>query len=196
MNYQDYAGFSNVPAGYGRERNDIYDRGSGLNQINKNNMTMQDIRRTPFLFLQDHENNYGVIAERELDGLKGDSELSRLFFSKENIRRIQKAIKKAVYQKSNGEYKLDSDQDENDVIIVMQKVYAERAKVLPGQNVRQVKRLNEYVVDEVIDEILSSIKMNYKYLKEINEPLQPLPRPMNMSHKKRSLKSVMTSFGI
>lgn len=193
MNYQNYASYSNRPPYYGKEGEAYYDRGSGIPKLNKDNMSIQDVLKTPFLILQDHRKNYNNMAEDALKGIQCDSELSKIFFSDENFRRIQKKIKREIYLRTGGQFKLDVDQEPRDVYIVMRSVYLEYARFLPGEIVRQVKRLNLKVIDEVVPGMITELKQYYGYLKEINKPLTPIPRPMNVNNAgRRTLPSVTT----
>ncbi len=196
MNYQNFASYNNIPPLYGREADSFYDRGQGIPTLNSENMTIQDLYRTPFLFIQEHRKNYKNMSNIALEGIQSQSELSKLFFSDANIKRIQKAIRKEVYIRTNGEFRLDIDQDQRDLFFVMRAVYLEQARYLPGQIVRQIKRLNQKAVSECIPGILTSIRQDYGYLKEINKPLTPIPRPMNVNNAGRlALPSVTTTYG-
>lgn len=196
MNYQNFATFDNRPPMYGREAEAFYDRGSGIPVMNDNNMTVQDIYRTPFLFLQEHRKNYTNMATTALKGIQSESELSKLFFSDDNIKRIQKMIRREVFRRTNGEFRLDVDQDLTELFLAMRAVYMEHARFLPGELIRQCKRLNEKVVSEQIGSIVTNIKQEYGYLKEINKPLTPIPRPVSMNGAgRRTLESVTTTFG-
>lgn len=122
--------------------------------------------------------------------------VSELFFSAENISRIQKKIKTSVYRLSNGKFRMDIDQNEMDLILVMRSVYLDNAKHLDKHIVRQVKALNQLLLNELMPDIMSNIKQYYGYLKEINEPLQPMPRPLNVSGAGRKvLPSITTVWG-
>jgi len=197
MNYQNFSSYENKPPYYGKHDQAYYDRGNGVPLITKNNMTIQDIYRTPFLFLQEHKKNYVNMTGPALKGIQQNSELSKLFFSDENFKRVQKLLKKEVARRTSGEFRLDTDQDQKDLFIVMRAVYLEHARTLPGQIVRQVKRLNEKVMDEVVPSMITEIKQYYGYLKDINKPIDPIDRPMNVSNAGRlSLPSISTVWGV
>jgi hypothetical protein len=196
MNYQNFANYNNIPPGYGKQLTSFYDRGSGVPVINENNMTIQDIYRTPFLFLQEHRKNYINMAPTALKGIQTESELSKLFFSDENFKRIQRMIKKEIFDRTKGEFRLDVDQEQRDLFLVMRAVYMEHARFLPGEIIRQVKRLNKKVIDEITPGIITEIRQEYGYLKEINKPLTPIPRPMNVNNAgRKALMSITTTFG-
>lgn len=193
MNYQNYASFDNRPPYYKNELEAQYDEGSGVIPISESNMTVQDIFRTPFLFLQEHHKNYNNMANTVLRGIESNSDLEKLFFSDENIKRVQKLIKKEIIKKTNGQFRLDVDQEHRDMIIVMRAVFLEYGRFLPNQIVRQVKRLNQIVVQQVVPGMITEIKQEYGYLREINKPLSPIPRPMNVNNAgRRTLPSIST----
>ena len=196
MNYQSFSNYNDIPPAYGKESQAFYDRGSGVPPMDQNNMTIQDIFRTPFLFLQEHKKNYVNMAPTALKGIQSDSELSKLFFSDENFKRLQKMIKKEVFSRTRGEFRLDVDQEQRDLFIVMRAVYMEHARFLPNAIIRQIKRLNQKVVDEIVPNLLTEIRQEYGYLKEINKPLTPIPRPMNVNGAgRKNLPAFSSTFG-
>lgn len=194
MNYQNYANYDNIPPFYGSKNEAFYDFGNGIPKINQNNMTVQDIYRTPFLFIQEHHKNYNNMQADALKGIQSESELSKLFFSDTNMKRLQKKIKQEVFKRTNGKFRLDTDQEQQDLFIVMRAIYMEHARFLPNNTVRQVKRLNEKVITETIFSVITNIKQYYGYLKEINKPLDPIPRPLNLNKGRKILPSISTIY--
>src|SRR5437016_2227765 len=67
--------------------------------------------------------------------------VSRLFFSQENIDRIQRKLRSEIYRYTNGRFKLQVDQDEADLLISMRAVFFDNAKNLPDHVIKQVKAL-------------------------------------------------------
>lgn len=121
--------------------------------------------------------------------------VGRIFFSSDNVRRIQKQIKQSVYEKTNQKYKLEEDQDPSDLIIAMRAMYLEQGKYQKTSPIRQVKQLNQRVVDFVVPDMITEIKQYYGYLKDINEPLKPIDRPMNVCNAgRRTLPSITTTW--
>ncbi len=197
MNYHSFANYTDAPPDFGKSNEAYYDRGSGVPSLTKNNMTIQDIYRTPFLFLQEHKNNYGNMSSLALKGIQTNNELSNMFFSDDNFKRIQRMIRDGVSERTGGQFKLDVDQDQKDLFLVMRAIYMEQARFLPHQVVRQCKQLNKKVVSEVIPGIITNIRQDYGYLKEINKPLSPIRRPVNVNNASRKqLPSIATTFGI
>lgn len=185
MNYQGFSGFDTAPPYYNKQNSAYYDNGQGVPKITENNMTIQDIYRTPFLFTQEHRKNYNNMSATALKSIQSESELSKLYFSDKNFKRVQNMIKQEVFNKTKGEFRLDVDQDQKDLFIVMRAVYIEHSRNLPGQIVRQVKRLNAKVIEEIAPSMITEIRQYYGYLKDINKPIEPIMRPLNVSNAGR-----------
>jgi hypothetical protein len=192
-----YASFDQAPPFQGRENEAFYDEGQGVPVVNTTNMTIQDIYRTPFVFLQEHKKNYKNMAPVALKGLQANSELSKMYFSDKNMKRLQRLIKKEVLNRTHGKYRLDVDQEQKDLLIAMRAVYLEHCRYLPGQVVRQIKRLNLKVVDTIVPSMITEIKQYYGYLDDINNPIKPIMRPINVNNAgRKTLPSVTTTFGL
>lgn len=186
-----YAKFDNIPPIYNPEYNpDNNYNGGYLIPLDKN-ISESDFNKTPFLFLQDHPNKYKIPDNNNPEKLK----FKKLFFCPANISRIQKKIKSAVFSGTNGKFKLEADQDEHEIYLVMVKIYSEKARFIPGQIIRQIKKLNKSVVEFVLPNMLTEIQSEYGYLQEINGPLKPMPRPINVNHAgRKTLPSITTVF--
>lgn len=123
--------------------------------------------------------------------------VSLLFFSDENMARIQKQIKKEIFRLSNGAFKLDVDQDEQDLLLAMRYIFIEYSKNLPTHIVKQVKILNRHLLNFIIHDdggaLMTNIKQHYGYQKEISRPIRPLDQPLNVNSKgRRTLPSITT----
>ena len=138
-----------------------------------------------------YQNGHSTLATKgnELE----EDELSKLFFSEKNIHRIQNKIKRAVYVRSRGQYILQEDQDEKDLDIAMRAVFFQDAKHLPRHLVRQVKILNEKTVAYVVPDMITNIKQYYGYIRDINKPLEPMMRPLNVNNAGRKMLPSMTT---
>lgn len=114
-------------------------------------------------------------------GMSADNDVFKIFFSRENKKRLQNKIKKEVFTRTRGKYKMSVDQKEQSLLAIMEGVYKNQVKYLDSKTIRQVKKLNMVVIDEIVPDMISSIKMHYKYLDDINQPLNPLPRAQSAS---------------
>jgi hypothetical protein len=125
--------------------------------------------------------------------LMNNTSLSKLFFSKENVDRIQKKIKTSVITLSKGKFKMDVDQDEIELNLAMRAVFLDHGKNLENYLVRQVKVLNQHVLDSIMPEIMTNIQQYYGYLKDISQPYTTLARPMNVNNAGTKTLPSMTS---
>ena len=132
-------------------------------------------------------------------GANGDEvhdEVSKLYFSHENMNRIQKMIKKTIFERTRGQFRLDEDQDESDLLVTMRAIFLEHARFLPFKVIHQVKELNRRTVEYIVPDMITEIKQAYGYIKEINEPIKPIPRPMNVNNAgRRTLPSLTSAWG-
>ena len=125
---------------------------------------------------------------------RGDNGISEIYFSPENIKRIQKMLKREVYQRTNGQFSI-SDQDEADLLIAMRAVFLEHCRFLPFKIISQVKNLNNKVIQEIVPDMISNLKQHYDYIKEINSPIKPIARPLNVNHAgRKSLPALSTLY--
>lgn len=140
----------------------------------------------------DNNEDYGANLAAKMSNTQ-ETELAKLFYSKQNINRLQKKIKKEVFERTRGKYRLTVDQDENDLILLMQEVYSENANHQTRKIVRQTKKLNEDVINCIIPSMITNIQSYYHYLHEVNSPLKPIPLAINVSNAgSRSLHSTFT----
>lgn len=167
------------------------------NTIYNNYPLLKDIEGTkPF----GRKDNYNEMSKL---GMKGETlkatdrtdNLSKMFFSPKNIQRIQKKIKEEVFKRTNGKFRLDEDQDENSLLIMMRAYYLDNTRFLSEKPIRYVKLLNKGVIGFVVPDIITNIKQAYSYQLEINQPLKTIDRPINMnSAGRRTLPSVTTTW--
>uniref|UniRef100_A0A6C0DPX9 Minor capsid protein P8 central region domain-containing protein n=1 Tax=viral metagenome TaxID=1070528 RepID=A0A6C0DPX9_9ZZZZ len=101
------------------------------------------------------------------------NELSTAFFSKKNIQSIQDDIIYNVYIKSNKEFEI-GNQSEQELLIIMRSYYLQYGKNLPSNINGQLEILNKYVVDWSVDEIIKNINQHIYYKKTVST----LPMPM------------------
>lgn len=145
------------------------------------------------------KNNFateGSISKKLLSGTTHPTPISELFFSRPNIKRIQNGIKREVFNRTNGKYVLNVDQNENDLLIVMRAVYIADAIESPYRITHQVKELNKKTLERIIPDMISLIKQDVQYQKDITTPLQPIALPVCSNVKGlKTLPSQTTIYG-
>ena len=145
----------------------------------------------------DNWSTEGSIQKSLLVGTYSPTPLGELFFSRDNMNRIQNKIKKELYIRSKGEYILNVAQNESDLLIMMRAVYISDAMHEPYRLVHQVKMLNHLTVERIIPDMISMIKQDEKYLYDINHPIMPIALPVNINSKgNKSLPSAMTTYNL
>jgi hypothetical protein len=78
-----------------------------------------------------------------------NTKVSKMYFSNENIKRIQKQIKNSVYEISKGRFKMAVDQDEGDLIISMRFIFLELS-YFHFLIQKQINLLKEEIIGETI----------------------------------------------
>lgn len=114
-----------------------------------------------------------------------DSPVKDLYFSPSNMERIQKMIRREIYNRSYGKFRLKVDQDTKDLTVAMMAVYKLYAKNLPTKIKRQVKRLNKETVQYIAPDMMTELKQKYSYIQHIKNPIQPIPDPINVNQAGR-----------
>ena len=119
--------------------------------------------------------------EMEYNKLNNLPRLFKLFFSKENIYRLQQTIKKEVNIRTQGKFRLKEDQETSDLLICMRAIYLDHGKNLDKNIVRQTKILNKLLIDNIMPDIISNIRQQYDYIRDITQPRQIMINPVNVN---------------
>lgn len=158
----------------------------------------KELKAHPFLFLQEHKRNYKGYAEVAVKGIECPNLLSQTFFSDGNLKIVQYRLKKFVYWetwKQTGTHYVIQPQDETKLVAVMRYVYETYGKFLPFKIKEQVDELDDWVVKEAGPDLVAEVLCHVGYLKHINNPIEPIDRPRNLSSKgTKLLPSVTTIF--
>ncbi len=129
---------------------------------------------------------YQTTAEKgfEADMLRGNWEVtpvSQSFFSPENIKLLQNAIRRYVFEKSQPKGYVIDDQSVDELKIIMRAIYYQYARNLPFDVQKQVAELNEKVVAWSGPHIMSAVDHYYYYLDDISHMPVPLQQAQNLS---------------
>ncbi len=104
----------------------------------------------------------------------------KYFFSRQNINNLQNLIKYHVYHQS-GKKHIISNQDVDQLLIIMKSIYLQHSSNYNPDLVKQVKRLNAFVIDYAVPNILSNIEMNRQYKKDVTRLPKPIELPKYIS---------------
>ena len=101
--------------------------------------------------------------------------LRESFFSEKNIEYLQKRIKTLVYERTKTRI---APQDPNTLYIVMNSLYDEQRFFLTN-----LGQLNQKVLEDIVPNLVSKIRMRETYMRDRFEPRQILDPPMVVSRK-------------
>ena len=124
------------------------------------------------------------------DALTGnwtDNDVSNVFFSKDNIQIIQNALRAEVYRLSNGEYTI-SQQDNDELKIIMRALYLESAVNMPTNIREQVAALNQHVVDHCVPKLINEVRAYLKYKRDASNMYTVMTWPAYDNVKGKTLE--------
>jgi len=130
--------------------------------------------------------NQCVTYRNPTEGLWTDTDLSRAFFSHQNIQILQNGIRNGVYQRSNNQYVIGS-QDCDSLKIIMRSVYLQHASNLPYDIPQQVTELNKIVLNYCIQQVYSEAQGYMKYISDVSTLAVPIAHPVMANNNDREL---------
>ena len=122
-----------------------------------------------------------------LTGQWTDTLLSCTFFSGENIQILQNAIRKGVYDRSNGQY-IIGNQSPDELKIIMRSIFLEHSNNLPCDIKYQIIKLNTLVTDYAIEQVYKEAVSYIKYKYDASTLAVPIATPVNTSPKTNTLE--------
>tara|TARA_B110001450_G_scaffold143861_1_gene134599 strand:- start:133 stop:786 length:654 start_codon:yes stop_codon:yes gene_type:complete len=120
-----------------------------------------------------------IIDTQSTDSVKGileETNLSRLFFSPQNIEAIQSMIRFYVYKLTGGQ--IVSNQSQDEIFIVMRSILLQYANFLSSNVLNEIKRLNSKVVNICSEKVSIELDQYNHYI----DDLQKLPVPLDNPH--------------
>ena len=118
-------------------------------------------------------------------GLWNDTNLSKAYFSKENIQIIQNGIRAGVYDKSNQQY-IIAPQDCDSLKIIMRSIFLQHATNQPYNIPKQIEQLNKIVLDYCIYHVYSEAQSYMQYLYDVSTLAIPMAPPIIESQKDKN----------
>jgi hypothetical protein len=121
------------------------------------------------------------------EGLWDNTQLSKAFFSAENMRIIQNGIRAEVYRKSNNQYVI-SDQDGDTLKIIMRSFFLQNAANQTNNVSQQVNSLNQMVLDYCVPQVYSEAIGYHKYLTDASQMYTLIDPPILSSNNDKQLE--------
>ena len=115
-------------------------------------------------------------------GILQQTEVTNVFFSKQNKAALQKRMKYEVYQQFNNT--IISDQSDEELFIIMRSMLLQYGNLLNPNTIEEVKKLNKYVLDFAVKRIIAELIQYTGYINEIDSTpnLMPLPDYTNKNN--------------
>lgn len=115
-------------------------------------------------------------------GILQQTEVTNVFFSKQNKAALQKRMKYEVYQQFNNT--IISDQSEEQLFIIMRSMLLQYGNLLNPNTIEEVKKLNKYVLDFAVKRIIAELIQYTGYINKIDSTpnLMPLPDYTNKNN--------------
>jgi hypothetical protein len=141
--------------------------------------------------------------------LYGETLLTKLFFSRENVKNIQNLIKFVVHREVE---QVIDDQSVNELLIVMRSVFLEYSAhpplidettmnkqqiiILQKKYTNEVHRLNDLVINAIVPKLISQLQQYLDYLRDASTQPYTMDRPTSDSisgqRQYRSITQVLT----
>lgn len=146
-----------------------------------------------YAFTSDDKQLSGSNTRFLFKNLYGETPLTFLFFSEDNIRNIQNLSKMLVYKQMN--YVI-SDQNVTDLQIILRSIflaYSEHPKLIDEtmskteislllkMYTNEVERLNELCVNIIVPKVCSQVQQYLDYLHDSSSGLRTIPRAISTS---------------
>lgn len=131
-------------------------------------------------------------ASNVLSNIQEVTPFSKLYFSIENINELQRLIRYRVYIRSDKRHIISKQQD-TELVIIMRARYLQHARIpsSPKDYPKEIKRLNELVIEYILPEIISNIEQYIGYRRDSQLAPRLIDRPNNPSVKgQRELRAV------
>ena len=103
--------------------------------------------------------------------------LSDTFFSAQNIKIIQNAIRVGVYKRSNGNY-IIGEQNYDELKIIMRSIFLQHSKNLAINIREQIENLNKLVLDYSINQVYGEAEGYMKYKRDASTLVVPIAMPI------------------
>lgn len=120
------------------------------------------------------------LAVSSIESIHTLTPLNFAYFSPQNVKIIQNAIRYEVYKRTDGKHVI-SEQSDTELAIIMRSVYLQFGKNLPTNIPQQIQELNQTVVELVVPKIIVQIQQYERYLQDISNPYKIMDRPMNQN---------------
>lgn len=159
-----------------------------MNKVNNGRVNIKSPNTSALFKMYDKiPANQCVTFRNATEGLWNETPLSQAFFSRANIQIIQNGIRAGVYNRSNGQYVIGS-QDCDSIKIVMRSVFLQHSANQPSNIPQQIEELNNIVLNYCIQQVYSEAQGYMKYMDDVSTLVVPIAHPVQASNTDRQLE--------
>lgn len=117
--------------------------------------------------------------QNSINSIQGRTNLSNIFFSKQNVNLLQNNIIQRVSKETG--YQI-ARQNETELQIIMRSIFLQYSKNKPCDIKDQVQELNEKVLNYSVERIIVEISQYLEYKNTVNKLPTPMNHPQNLSN--------------
>jgi|APGre2960657468_1045069.scaffolds.fasta_scaffold46618_3 hypothetical protein len=121
------------------------------------------------------EVSHDTFSTEAIRGIHANNELSRMYFSQQNIDALQIGIHNTVLNKSCGKHYIGK-QSEDEIKIIMRSIYLEHSLNLMFDPIPQIVALNAKVIEYATNRILKEIDVHATYMHDQSVIRTPIDR--------------------
>jgi hypothetical protein len=159
-----------------------------MNKVNNGRINIKSPNTSALFQMYDKiPANQCVTFRNATEGLWDNTDLSKAFFSRENIQIIQNGIRAGVYELSNSQYVI-GDQDCDSIKIIMRSVFLQYSANKPSNIPQQIEELNKMVLNYCIQQVYSEAQGYMKYVDDVSSLVVPIAHPVQTSNKDKQLE--------
>jgi hypothetical protein len=122
-----------------------------------------------------------------------ETQLSKAFFSKENIQILQNGLRAGVYKISKGQLTI-APQDYDSLIIIMRSIFLSYSTNQCSNTQEQISCLNQMVLNYCIPKLYSEAQGYMKYINDVSSLAVPLDTPKLESQRDKTNYMVQNWF--
>ena len=120
-----------------------------------------------------------IIDTQSTDAVKGileENNLTRLFFSPQNIEAIQSMVRYYVHKLTDGQ--IISKQSPDELFVIMRSIILQYGNFMSSGIINEIRRLNSKVVNICVEKVSTEVQQYNHYI----DDLQKLPTPLDNPH--------------
>jgi hypothetical protein len=142
----------------------------------------------PYVDVKTYEPNFNYIDEKNkisnnfkntaIESIHTTTTLNAVFFSPQNMKIIQNAIRYEVWRRSGSRHTI-GEQDPTELGVIMRATYLQYGKNLPDHIREQIEELNNVVIETIVPKVMVQVEQYITYLRDISEPYRIMDAPQS-----------------